>query len=325
MSHRRHLLLSLASALALPCVGLAQQSGRNYRLGWLGTTAPRGEPYNVAFVERLAELGFVEGRNLTIVYRSAQGGAERLPELATELLRLNCDLYFCGNELSLRALKEGGRATPIVIVASDWDPVANGHVASLSRPGGNITGVSMLQTELPAKRLQVLKELLPKARRVGVLADVASTESLKVTKTAAAQLGIELVVHEFTSTPYDFPAAFANFTRGKAEAIVALGSGFFVPARRLIPELALQHRLPSVFHQSQWADSGGLLSYGPSFPAAYRRAAELAAKVLNGAHPGEIPVEQPNAVEMVINLKTAKALGVTIPQSLRLRADRLIA
>jgi len=324
MRQRRHLLLSLAGALTWPCA-LAQQPGRNYRLGWLGTTAPRGEPYNIAFVQRLAELGFVEGRNLTIEYRSAQGQAERLPELGNELLQLNCDLFFCGNELSLRALKLGSRTTPIVIVASDWDPVANGHVASLARPGGNITGVSMLQTELPAKRLQVLKELLPTVRRVGVLADVASTASLKVTQTAAAQLGIELVVHEFTRTPYDFEAAFANFKRGKAEALVALGSGFFVPARRLIPELALQHRLPSVFHQSQWAESGGLLSYGPSFPAAYRRAAELVAKVLNGAPPGEIPVEQPSAVEMVINLKTAKALGVAVPQSLRLRADRLIA
>ena len=182
----------------------------------------------------------------------------------------------------------------------------------------------MLQTELPAKRLQVLKEMMPKVRRVGVLADVANGGQLQVTRDAAVKLSLELVVHEFKAAPYDFSAAFATFARGKAEAMVSLGSSFFVPGRRLIPELALKHKLPSVFTNNLWADSGGLMSYGPDFSAAFRRAAEQVVKLLGGARPGDMPIEQPNLIEMVINLKTAKALGVAIPQALRLRSDRII-
>jgi putative ABC transport system substrate-binding protein len=184
--------------------------------------------------------------------------------------------------------------------------------------------VSQLQTELPAKRLEVLKELLPKARRVGVLADVSTRGQLEVTQTAAQQFGIELLVHEFNRTPYDYPGAFANFARGKAEALLALTSGLFVPGRRTITSLALQHKLPSVFNNVLWIESGGLLSYGPNFSATYRRAAEQVAKVLNGANPADIPVEQPNVVEMAINLKTAKALGIAIPAAMQLRADRVV-
>ena len=182
----------------------------------------------------------------------------------------------------------------------------------------------MLQTELPAKRLQVLKEMMPKVRRVGVLADVANGGQLQVTRGAATQLGLELVVHEFKVAPYDFPAAFATFASGKAEAMVSLGSSFFVPGRQLIPELALKHNLPSVFHSSLWAESGGLMSYGPDFSASYGRAGAQVAQLLSGARPGDMPIEQSNIIEMVINLKTAKALGVAIPQALRLRSDRII-
>jgi putative ABC transport system substrate-binding protein len=229
-----------------------------------------------------------------------------------------------GTELTLRAIEQASRDTPIVFVANDYDPLASGHVAQLAHPGGRVTGVSPFQSELPAKRLEVLKELLPKLRRLGVLADVSTVDQLKVTRTAAARLGIELLVQEFSRTPYDYPGAFAAFGRGKAEALLALTSGLFVPARRMITGLALKHRLPSLFNNELWIESGGLLSYGPSFPATYRQAAEQVAKVLNGVKPGDIPVEQPNVVEMAINLKTAKALGLTIPPAIRLRADRVI-
>jgi putative ABC transport system substrate-binding protein len=157
-----------------------------------------------------------------------------------------------------------------------------------------------------------------------VLADVANAGQLQVTRDAAVKLALELVVHEFKTAPYDFSAAFATFARGKAEAMVSLGSSFFVPGRRLIPELALKHKLPSVFTNNLWADSGGLMSYGPDFSAAFRRAAEQVVQLLGGARPGDMPIEQPNIIEMVINLKTAKALGVVVPQALRLRADRII-
>ena len=325
MAHRRRFLVAAGGALALPRATLAQQPGRTYRLCWPGSTTPSGEAYNVAFVQRLGELGFVEGRNLVIEFRSTARLAEGLPAISAELARLNCDLFFApGSELNLLAAKQATRETPIVIVSIDYDPVATGHVTQMARPGGRITGVSMLQTELPAKRLSVLKELLPKIRRVGVLADLSTTGQLQVTQAAAAQLGIELQVHEFTRAPYDYPAAFATFARGKAEALLALTSGQFVAARRQITDLALQHQLPSVFNNVVWAEFGGLLSYGPNFPVSFRRAAEQVAKVLNGASPGELPMEQPNGVEMAVNLKTAKALGVAIPQAIRLRADRLI-
>ena len=325
MTQRRHFLIALGGALAWPHAALAQQPGRTYRLGWVGTTGPRDEPYNIAFVQKLAELGFVEGRNLVVEFSSSRGRTDNLPELAAEVARLNCDLFFApGNELTLLAVKQATRDTRIVIVAIDYDPLATGHVAQMARPGGRITGISMLQTELSAKRLEVLKELLPKVRRVGVLADVSTTGQLKVSQAAAAKLGIDLLVHEFSRAPYDYPPAFAAFARGKAEALLALTSGLFVSGRRTITELALQHRLPSVFNNVRWVESGGLLSYGPNFSVSFRRAAEQVAKVLNGANPGDIPVEQPNVVEMVINLKTAKALGVAIPPTFRLRADRLI-
>lgn len=325
MISRRGAIAALGAGLAAqPLATRAQQPGRTYRLGWIGATL-RTETYNIAFVERLRELGFVEGKNLAIEFRSSRGRADTLPELATELARLSCDVIFApGSEATLQAVKAATRELPIVIVSADYDPVATGHVAGLARPGGRITGVSMLQTELPAKRLQVLKELLPKARRIGVLADGWTAGQLQITRDAAVTLGLSLVVHEFKATPYDFSAAFATFVRGRAEAIVSLGSSFFVSARQLIPQLALQHRLPSVFQNGVWADNGGLLSYGPSFAATYQRAAEQVAKILTGVKPGEIPIEQPNIVEMVINLPTAKALGVVIPHALRLRADRLI-
>ena len=327
---RRALALALGALAGVPLgisprAALAQKPGRSYRIGWLTTSSTRTEPYGIAFTKRLAERGFVEGRNLEIVFRSAEGKADAVPVLAAELKRLKCDLIFApGNEAGLRAVSQTTRDISIVFVATDFDPVAAGIVARLARPGGNITGVSLLQTELPAKRVEVLKELVPKMRRAGVLADTASAGQLKVTRTAAAQLGVELVVHEFALPPYDLDAAFAAFKRAKVDALLVLGSGYFVPSRKRIPQLALQHRLPSVFHNDVWIEHGGLLSYGGNFSEAYRSAADLVAKVLNGANPGELPMEQSTLIEMVLNLNTARALKLKIPEAIRLRADRMI-
>ncbi len=325
MNTRRHFLIALGSVLALPRLALPQQSGRTYRLGWLSSAAQRTEPYNVAFVERLRELGFAEGRNLVIEFRNAAGRHERLPEMAADLVRQNCDVLIApGPERNLVALKLASRNTPIVMLAADYDPVATGHVASLARPGGRITGVTQLQTELPVKRLELMKELLPKVGRVAVLADTSTTDQLKVAWAGAKHLGLELHLHEFKQAPYDYEGAFAEFARAKAEALLVLASGFFVPARRKIPELALKHRLPSMFNNYLWAETGGLLSYGPNFLHSYRRVAEMAGLILNGAKPTEIPVEQPTTLELAINLKTARTLGIAVPPAFRARADRLI-
>ena len=325
MTPRRHFLLAATGALAWPLAAAGQQPGRTYRLGWLSSGASRSEAYNVAFVQRLRELGFVDGRNLLIEYRSAGGRVEKLPELAAELARQQCDIYLApGPEATLTALERATGDAPIVMVANDYDPVATGHVAGLAQPGGRITGVYQLQDELSAKRLELLKELLPRGRKIAVLADTATKGQLVVVRAAAKKLGLELLVHEFTRAPYDFEAAFVEFARARADGLLPLGSGLFVPARQKIPELALKYRLPGMFNTTLWTEAGGLLSYGVNFSAAYRRAAEQMGLILNGAKPAAMPVEQSTVFELAVNLKTAKALGIAIPQPILLRAVRVI-
>lgn len=325
MTQRRDLLLAGAVALTFWRPVQAQQPGRTYRLGWLSSGALRSESYNVVFMQRLAELGFVEGRNLIVEFRSAEGRIDRMPELAADLARQQCDIYMApGTEATLIALEKATLDAPIVIAANDYDPVPTGHIASLARPGGRITGVYQLQEELSAKRLELLKELLPKARRIAVLADAATKRQLAVVQAAAKRLGLELVLHQFESAPYNYDEAFAMFIRAKAEALLPLGSALFVPARKKIPELALKHRLPGMYNNALWAEAGGLLAYGVNFPAAYRRAAEMMAMILNGKKPAEIPVEQSTTFDLVVNMPVAKALGVSIPQGIMLRANKLI-
>src|SRR5437667_7415516 len=314
MNNRRKFLIALGGVLALPRFGLAQEADRTYRVGWLASTGRRAEPYNIAFEQRLRELGFAEGRNLVVEFRATEGRIETLPELAADLARQNCDVLLAPEtEANLAAIRQASRDTPIVVVAVDYDPLATGHIASLVHPGGRITGMTHMQSELPAKRVELLKELLPSARRIAVLADSSNTGQLASAKAGAKRLGVELQVLEFKRAPYDYDAAFADAVRAKAQALLALGSANFVPARRQITELALKHRLPSMFHHSLWAEFGGLLSYGPNFGNTFRRAAEQVGMVLNGRKPADMPVEQPTTFELVINLKTATALGLTIP------------
>ena len=322
---RRDAVLVLLALSAAPSAS-AQRAERTYRVGWMSTaTARNTEPYNIAFVQRLRELGFAEGRNLVIEFRDTGGRSERLPGLAADIARQNCDVFLAsGSEASLAAFKQASRDTPIVMVALEYDPVATGHIASLARPGGRITGVSQQQSELSAKRLELLKELLPKARRIAVFSDTGTSGQLKAVQVAAKRLDVALQVLEFKGAPYAFDSAFAETVRAKSEALLVLTSGQFVPARGQITELALKHRLPSMFGSYLWADAGGLLSYAPNFSDFYRRAAEQVSKILKGAKPAEMPVEQPNAFELVINLKTAAALGITIPPLIRLRANRVI-
>jgi putative ABC transport system substrate-binding protein len=328
--NRRETILTLFALGASPLASFAQQEGRSYRLGWLTTSNPRAEafrtePYTIAFVQRLRELGFVEGRNLVIEYRAAEGKSEKLRGLAAELAPLNCDVLVAqGTEAVLVALKQATRETPIVVVAVDYDPVSTGHIASLARSGGRITGMTHIQSELPAKRVELLKELLPNARKIAVLGDTSTAGQLAAAQRGAKRLGLEVHVLDFKSAPYDYDGAFSEAVRAKADALLALGSGNFVPARKQITELALKRRLPSMFHHSLWVEFGGLMSYGANFVNTFRRAAEQVGMILNGRKPAEMPVEQPTTFELVINLKTAKALGVTIPQSLLVRADRVI-
>ena len=322
---RRRLLRAVGASLVLPATALAQKSARVHRVCWLSAAALRTESYNLAFIDQLRKHGFVEGHNLEIVFRTAEGSVARYPELTADLARQGCDVYFStGSEANLVAIKKVARDTPIVIAAIDYDPVETKHIGSLARPGGQITGVHQLQTSLAEKRIEVLKELLPQVSRVGVLADIATADTLKASQSAAKRYGIALHVHEFKTAPYDYDAAFADFARAKVEAVVPLASGFFVMARKKIPELALKYRLPAIFNNYLWAEAGGLMSYGTNLSEMYRRAADQMAKVLKGAKPADIPVEQPTVVEMVINMKTAKTLGINIPQGVWFRAERII-
>ena len=328
MISRRKLLLAIgAGALAVPRFAWAQPAGRTYRIGWLQSINDINDPYSQAFVQRLRELGLVEGRNLVIEFRHADGRPERLRDLAVDLARENCDLFFGGgSEAQLIAMRQASRDTPIVFVAVDFDPVATGHLSSLARPDGRITGITALQSNLPAKRLELLKELLPGARKVAVFANAATTGQLAVVQDAAPRIGMALHVVDFKSPPppFDYEAGFVDVVRANADALLVLGSALWVPARRKIPELALKHRLPTMFHHSQWAESGGLLSYGFNFSEMFRRAAEQTAAILRGAKAADIPMEQGVKFEFTVNMKTAKALDIKVPQSILLRADRVI-
>lgn len=325
MTSRRSVCLAGVGMVTLSRRVAAQQTERVWRVGWIGVIDSFREPYSQAFVQRLQELGFVDGRNLKIEYRHAAGRLERLPEIAGELARLKPDVYFAGGaEATLIALKAASRDIPIVMVATDFDPVATGHVTNLARPGGRITGVTPLQAVLPAKRLELLRELLPGTRKVAVFTTAGTVGQLEVTQDAARRLGLVLHVVEFKREPFDYDAAFADALRAKCDALMVLGSALFVPARRRIPELALKAKLPTMFHQAQWADVGGLASYGFSFSDMYRRAADQVASILHGARAGDIPMEQGSKFELVLNLVTARALGLAVPQSIMLRADRVI-
>jgi putative ABC transport system substrate-binding protein len=312
-------------AAALPFARRAAAQGkRAYRIGWLGTVDSSKEPYSIAYVQRLRELGLALGENLEIAYRHAEGRLERLPPLAAELMSAKCDALFGGGpEATLVALKQASPDAPIVFVAVDFDPVATGHIRNPARPEGRITGVTAVQSVLPGKRLELLKELSPGARRVAVWSNEQTTGQLGVVEEAARRLAIGLQVIRFGKPPFDYDAAISEAVSGKADALFVLGSALFVPARRLIPQLALKARLPSSFHHSQWAEVGGLMSYGFNFPQMWRAAADMTAMVLRGTKVGEIPMQQPATYELAVNASTAKALGIKIPESIRIRVDRI--
>jgi putative ABC transport system substrate-binding protein len=324
-SGRRRYLIAAGALLAAPRLAWTQAAGRTYRVGWVSISNSFREPQALAFVQRLAELGFVEGRNLIIERRHGENKLENLPAISADLGKLKCDAYFgSGGDVNLAALTQASRDTPIVFVAVDFDPVATGDVASLARPGGRVTGITALQSELPAKRLELLKELSPGMGKVAVFTNEQTVAQFAMVQGTARRLGLALHVVDFKRPPFDYKAGFADASRAKADALFVLGSGLWVPARRQITDLALKARLPTMFHNAQWVDAGGLMSYGFNFEKMWRRGAEMLASILRGAKPGEMPMEQPTEYELVFNRKTAKALGIRIPQSLLVRADRVI-
>jgi len=316
------------SHLAAPLVTDAQPAGKVSRIGWLSAGFPRPDrdPPVDAFRQGLRELGYVEGQNLVIEYRGAEGRDERLPDLAAELVRLHVDVLVAVGPIATRAAQHATRTLPIVMTGTA-DPVGAGFVASLARPGGNITGVSLLMAELPGKRLELLKETVPQSTRVAVLAnpDNPVYEALRNNLTVAARaLGLHLHVVEVHSAD-ELDPAFAAVTREGADALMVLSDPALMDnLRGRVADLAATHRLPAMYNWKMYVEAGGLMSYGPSLPERHRRAATYVDKLLKGANPADLPVEQPTKFELVINLKTAKALGLTVPPTILFQADEVI-
>jgi putative ABC transport system substrate-binding protein len=323
--NRRDTVLALLALGTAPQLAIAQQAGTVWRVGYL---APGSGPnaFVEAFREELRSLGYIEGRNLSIEYRYAAGKEERVPELAAELVRLKVDVIVTPATPTIAAAMRSTSTIPIVMIAPT-DAVGSGLVASLARPGGNVTGMTYLSTDLAGKRLQLLREVLPKATRVAVLAlkggGSATELFLEKLRAAARQMGVTLIVR-MENEAAALGDAFAAMRRERAQALIVELTPFTGENRKRIVELAAQHRLPTLIETSGFVREGGLMSYGPSLLEMFRRSAHYVDRIFKGAKPADLPVEQPTKFELVINMKTAKALGVTIPQSLLARADEVI-
>jgi putative ABC transport system substrate-binding protein len=329
MNRRRFLLTSLAAALAAPLAAEAQQAAKIARIGFLSLDAATSAGNREAFLQGLRDLGYVEGRNVVIEYRDAEGKSERLPALAAELVALKVDVILAGGTHHALAAKQATRILPIVFAAAE--PVSSGLVTSLARPGGNVTGVSVFtQEELVGKRLELLKLAVPGVSRVAVLwqpggygEERAEKDMLKGAEVAARALGVRVQFVEARG-PADLDGAFSEMTGARAGALTVVTSAMFFNERRRLVGLAAKNRLPAVYGGREFVDAGGLLGYGLNTSALFRHAATYVNKILKGAKPGDLPIEQPTKFELVINLKTAKALGLTIPPSLLARVDQVI-
>jgi len=318
------LVTLLLSLLAVPLVAAAQPLGKVSRIGYLDTTPPSAHVWE-ALLDGLRERGYGEGRNLVFERRFSEGHAERFSEFAAEMVRLRVDLIIVATTPAALAAKHATQTIPIVITSA-IDPVGAGLVVSLARPGGNLTGLSVLTPELSGKRLELLKEVVPGMTRVAVLWNTANpAHALAWHETQAAARALGLLLHaQDVGGPQDLESAFARTVQARPEALLVLGDALINMHRPQIVAFATQQHLPSVFSSREWVMAGGLMSYGPSLPDRYRRVATYVDKILKGSKPADLPVEQPTKFELVINLKAAKALGLTIPPSVLFQADEVI-
>jgi putative tryptophan/tyrosine transport system substrate-binding protein len=316
------------SLLAAPLAVEAQPAGKIPQIGFLVAASASDSAYArliEAFRQGLRDLGYVEGRNIVVEYRYADGKYERLPALAAELVRLKVDVIVSHGTNAPLAAKKATSAIPIVMTSAG-DPVGSGLVSSLARPGGNVTGLSLMIPELGGKRLQLLKEILPGLSRVAVLWNAANPYASLVVRemeATATTLGVQLQ-SLVVRGPDDFEGALAAATTGRAGALTAVEDPLTITKRRQIVDFAAKRRLPAIYGVKEFVDAGGLMSYGANFADLWRRSATYVDKILKGAKPADLPVQQPTKFEFVINLKTAKALGLTIPPSVLLRADEVI-
>jgi len=319
---------TLTGALLVgPLATEAQQAGRVYRIGLLdyATPDPARQAWWNAFRQQMRDLGYVEGQNVTFEPRWAQGDDARLPKLAAELVGLKVDVIVTGGQNAALAAKRATATIPIV-TATGIDPVALGLAASLRQPGGNVTGMTSISSELASKRLELLRIVAPRASRIAILWDErnpASRLSVAGTESAAKPAGLTIQSVP-VRTPAEIEGAFATLIRDRAGALIIVPSPAIFSHRKRFVELATKHRLPTIVGSREYVEAGGLASYGPDYPDQFRHAANHVDRILKGARPGDLPIEQPTKFELVINLRTAKALGLTIPPSLLQRADQVI-
>ena len=325
----RKTVISFALCALLPalCASVeAQQRTKVPRIGFLtAASTSANAARDDAFRQGLRELGYVEGKNIIIEWRSAEGKADRLPGLAAELVRLKVDIIVSGGPSTTRAAKEATSTIPVVI-AQDPDPVGSGFVASLARPGGNITGLATLTPELSGKRLELLKEVVRKFSRVAVLGTSTrpgNAQELREVELAAGAFKVQLQ-HLDVLDPKDIETAFRAASKGRADALLVLGGPVLVSHRTQVVELAIKSRLPATYDRPEFVEEGGLMTYSVSSTDLFRRAATYVDKILKGANPAELPVEQPKKFELIINLKAAKQIGLTVPPNVLARADRVI-
>ncbi len=325
MSARREFLVGVGAATLWPLAARAQQK-RVPVIGFLGSTSlGASAPYVAAFRQGLSDAGYVEGQNVAIEYRWAEGHYDRLPELAADLVGRKVDLIVASATPGIQAAKGATSVIPIVFTAVG-DPVTDGFVASLARPGGNLTGVSLLGGELTPKRLELLSELVPQARVIALLANPnnpVTEPMIRGVQEAARTRGLQLAILK-AATDGETDAAFASLVQLQARALIVGSDPFFVGRREQLVALASRHGVPTIYFEREFAASGGLISYGTSLTGVNRLVGIYAGKILNGAKPADLPVQQPTTFELVVNLKTAKALGLTVPQALLARADEVI-
>jgi len=326
MNRRAFIASGGAAILVAPLAAEAQQATKVTPIGYLSFPSLSANAARIeAFRQGLRELSYVEGKNIVIEWRSADGKGDRLPALAAELVRLKVAVIVTSGGAPTRRAKEATSTIPIVMT-NDPDPVGDGFVASLARPGGNITGLSTFAPELSGKRLEILREVVPKLSRVAVLGSSGATgyaQTLKEIEPAAKAFKMQLQFLDVLHAN-DIETAFRAASEGRAQGVLTLNSGILGSQRAQIAELAVKNRLPVMYHQGDFVEAGGLMFYGVNVPDLNRRAASYVDKILKGAKPADLPIERPTKFELVINMKTAKALGLTIPQSVLLRADHVI-
>jgi putative ABC transport system substrate-binding protein len=322
---RRDFIRLLGGVAAWPLAAGAQQpSNKPLHVG-TAQVGPRGRPQMVAFEQRLRELGYVEGKNLSLEFINVEGQLDRYGDAMKELVRRNVDIVLApGPEIALKSAVAATQTLPIVTIAMDYDVVAKGYVESLSRPGGNVTGAAALQLELTVKRLQLMKDAFPDMQGATVLWDRISADQWQVAQDAAARLGLKIFGIELGNAPYDYEAALAQAPPEHRGAIFTLSSPVFFPDRVRLAEIALHHRAASMFVFREYAEAGGLMSYGPSLPGMFRLAANYVDRIAKSAKPADLPIEQPTKFEFFINLKTAKSLGRAIPAGVLAIADEVI-